>query len=267
MAKDDKLFKDKEDLDHGVGAEVERTMSEDPLLRLLTDRKNLQLVGLVITAVACGWYIYAAIQEQALASRRMAADTFSSVRQQYAQLVNLEERLQKVQQGSDGNVEVEKAELEVKLGEARAKLEEILKSMADSGSEYEKMANLYRASADLKMNDLSVAKAHLLKFEQNKIENDPSNDDFLTEIAILMLARQLLDQQEGDSDARQMLSTLVKNGRYVSASAAYSLALVSRTEQQKKEAFAVISEFISRHPEQVELLDAELKSVVVETAG
>jgi predicted ribosome quality control (RQC) complex YloA/Tae2 family protein len=242
-------------------------MSEDPLLRLLTDRKNLQLLGLVIAAVACGWYIYAAIQEQALASRRLVADTFSSVRQQYAQLVDIESKLQRVEQNAEANVEVEKAELEVKLGEARAKLEEILKSMADSGAEYEKIANLYRASADLKMDNLSVAKAHLLKFEQSKIQNSSSKNDFLTEVAMLMLARQLLDQQDGDSEARQMLSALVKNGRYVNASAAYSLALVSKTDQQKKEAFAVISEFISKHPEQAELLDAELKSVVVATAG
>ncbi len=248
--------------DRGVNHEVELTLSEDPLLRFFSKPKNCQYLLLAILAVACSWYIYSAIREQALVSRRLAADAFSNVREEYSKLSELQQSLQKA---SQEGAEAETASLEVDLGESRARFEEILKSMADSGNEYKRIADLYRAVADREMGDASAAKVHLLKFDQDKIQAGDSQN-FYTEMAVLMLARQLLEQPDSLAEARKLLSELISSGRYVNASAAYSLALISSSEQEKKEAFSVISEYISRHPEQAELLEAELKSVVVEVS-
>jgi hypothetical protein len=239
---------------------------KDPLAQYLLN--NWRQVLLTICAVAAAWFVVGRFRDTALARRQESSLLFSTARDSYAELMQVQAQLDQAQAAlakpaaTPANVDTTKAEIE-RLTKEKAdttqKLREQLKNLDDARPPYDTLGKLYKGLLAAANNDAAEAKSSLAQFEKwRDFGSVGSEGRFVGELGALAYARWQLDQPEGVSAGRTLLQDLTNEAEIVGAAAAASLAQSSLTPEEKQQALPVVKAFVAKHPEQAELLKDDL---------
>ncbi len=236
---------------------MRRTVLEDPLAKFV-NKNWLQIIGVLIV-VAVVYFGY--VQFMSAYQTRMsgAADLYRKVREEYAALT--ETRASAVKE-TDAK---KKEELTKSTQESSRKLSESIRALGDASYPYSEIARIYQALVLITVPpggaltaDVKAARQVLqpLNWEQEKTG---SPKRLLAELRALLLGRTLLDDPSTIAEGRSMLKTLAQRGAVVHTAAALSLSQIASTDEEKKEAKAVLESLRSQHVEQGEVIDSELQ--------
>jgi len=232
-----------------------RAKDEDPVVKFIATHWREMLISVVV--VLGGYYVYNRYQTTQYESKVSAADLLVKAQESVDEVTVVKQRLQIIESNPADKTKPEEVEnLKKRLLEAESKLSQRITALGDLSGEYGALSSYYQIVAALKENKLEDAQKILTTVLGQGESN--SDTDFVTELAELMVARAALDTDQGQAKARAALMSLAKNSRFIHAAAAVTLARISRTDQEKKEALDVLNEIKANHPEQTDLLTEEI---------
>jgi menaquinone-dependent protoporphyrinogen IX oxidase len=245
---------------------IARTIKDDPLIRFLGKWGGQILVAaLVVGAVA---YAKWQFDEARVSEVKRAADLFAGVRSQYSELLALQNErdqaraeLAALPAGDDKKkteVESKIKKIETDFNDRLKPLEQALLSLGDVREPYNNFVPLYSALVAQLKGDTNAAKHSLNASSWQEISDTNSSERLVAELKSLYLGRLLLDDSGSVTQGRRMLLDLANQGAFVYVSAAFTLARVAQSAEEKKEVRAAIEGLLQRHPEQRELLQPEL---------
>ena len=247
-----------------------QTAAEDPLFRFLNT--HWKQVLLVVGALFAGYFGNQAFQETYRNSMKRAAELFSGLQTQVAQIKSQRDAIvglskeQQIKQADSKASEEDKKQAQKKLDDAQAELkqmqdraQEMIVALADTRDPYDKLAQLYRAELAASGGDAKSALGYLQgasAWQDLKIED---RGRFFAESAAFNLSAMLLDQGEGRTKAFELLQQLSDQGSYLAVSAAQRLAQVASSAEERNTALSALQKVMERFPENSALLEPELQ--------
>lgn len=230
---------------------IQQTIAEDPLFTFL--QKWWRQIAVVVLAVALGYYFRESFQENYERSMRRSADTFSKVRAEYEQVLNLHQQL-------PDNIE-EDSEAAKTFTEAKERLMLTIASLGDAREPYQTLSGLYRALVALEIEGDTEATSRLQTLAAEiKQKGDESLVPF-ADLALFAAARSGLDDADSRSAAIGQLTELAKSSAVVDVAAGVTLARVADTPEQRAEARQILEEILRRSPEQADIVEPVVNSL------
>jgi hypothetical protein len=249
---------------------LEQRVVEDPLLRFVSNYWKQIIV--VLAAAAVILWVKNVFETTHTEAMRSSADAYSTVQDEFASLLSLQADLAKAKQTAaqkpasdakdaktDPNAEVEKVSQQFK--EAKEKLGKSIEALSFAKAPYSSMSKLYAGLSASLDRDAAGARSALGDLVLTENSAAKQSQDLIHELATIVLARTLVDDEKGYSEGRALLKLLTKNGDGVGVSAAISLARVSNTDAEKKEATEILTDLQNRAPEQNALIEKELQAL------
>lgn len=242
-----------------------QTMKDDPLFLFL--KKWWQQAIFVAAAIVLGVYAKSAFEDTYRAEQGRSADLFIALQSRFDELPALETAFAKAQaeeaKAGDKKDDAAKktAAALAALDQSKAQIESLLSSLADTKEPYTGLAQLYRGALAARSGDLNAAATNLSSDAWTKVSDTQSSERFYAELGALVLARAQLDQETLVASARASLRALAEQGAYFDIAAGLALASASQTDEEKREASAVLEKIIDRSPEQAEALTTALDRV------
>lgn len=235
---------------------IAQSLKEDPVLRFL--KNHFREIAVVIAAVVAVSVARDRFQATRAASLDEGAKLYSAVSEDlksYRQiLTDLREKEQTPPTDKSKQEEYDKSlqELKTKRDQAATLLNDRLTALADQREPYRDFAPLYRALMATAEGKDQAGFSFSDGWEQAE-----GAERMIQESGALERARLLLDSSN-PSQGRALLTVLAERGQYVAVPAAASLARSSQDAAERAESRAVIEKIQQQHPEQQELLSAEL---------
>ncbi|WKZ56413.1 MAG: hypothetical protein QY326_06685 [Bdellovibrionota bacterium] len=234
-----------DDLDRRNDA-LQRALVEDPLVRFV--QKRWRALAVVVLFIAAGIYVRNAFVETHEAALRSSGDLFAKIRTEYgliqAQRAQLTELA--MDQSEEGKKKLEAQQNQIK--DAEAGLVNALATLSDSKEPYASVALLYKA--------LMQAEPSTAAPSENLAPDNPRL--LLVELALLLEAKRLLDHPEQRAEGQAKLQELARSARFVHAVAAISYAHVAESSEERTTARNLLDGVRVMHPEQSDLISAEL---------
>lgn len=249
---------------------IAEALNEDPLFRFLSEywKQVLLIVGAVFVFI----YGKGVYQDTYTSSMRHAGDLFASLRSEYAKYEGLVQEHKKLASAApeveeaanevegDAKKDAQKlAEVKENLSAAEERVQELIKYLSESRPPYTSISKIYAGLVARQKGELGELRAALSGFDWMGVSESNSVERFYSEVAALVMARALVDDEESYQKSRGLLAELAKDGEHVDVSAALTLARISLTEDEKSQARGVLESVVSNHPEQAALLESELK--------
>lgn len=237
-------------------------LEEDPLLKWLFANYHYFLYA--ILAVVAANYIVNTFRASKESEMRQAADAFSTVREEFDRysalqltVSGLKAKPDASKEGSEDAKSLAKSEGELK--QVKDKLNESLNALGDSAPPYDSLAKLYRGLSLIVAGEAVSARQALSDVGDWKALSEGAEQRFFAEHAAAALARALVDQEKSYAEGRTMLKELAERGSFANVSAAITLANISVTPEEKKEALGALEKLKNLHPEQASLVKAEIE--------
>lgn len=222
-----------------------RAAEEDPFVRFVHQHWRQLIVALI--AVAAVTYAVQAFEETRVESLQRAADLFSRAQSEFDRYVTLLQSSESTATTADAdgaatddgapNLRVTQVE------EARARLEQVLASLADAREPYGALAPVYRALLGL-VGEAQVATG-----------GERVEDPFLRELERFVRARAALDNPATAAEGRQMLEELVQRGEVTAPAAIMILERTAQNEEERSQVRALRVALERRLPEVGAVLD------------
>lgn len=137
------------------------------------------------------------------------------------------------------------------------RMQQTLAVLGDSKAPYNKIADLMKLLVAHEKGDVSAMRTALGKYSTESLPKLAGPDRFVAELSLIALGRALLDTPETEAEGRNILIALAKQGQVVGVSAALTISRIASTEDQKKEARALIADLTARNPEQAAALQEQ----------
>jgi hypothetical protein len=243
-------------------------LDEDPIVAFLG--KHWKQMTFMIVLVIGIFYARNLFEETNLRSMHSASNLYAQVRIEFGELSRLERELQLVTlQEAEGD----KDKLEQEIEMYRERLQLSLNALSDAKEPYSSLSNIYSDILSRNIYDIDVADGDMgearagfsnqaLRASDWQGERKGSSKRFFAELSGLVNARSLLDMESSYHEGRQALQALARDGQFVNVTAAIALARVSASAEEKEEARDVIALILSRHPEQTNLLEPEMRRLM-----
>ena len=256
---DDRLYRDP--------ALDQSTPSEDPLVRFLG--KNWRFIVAAVAVYGLVWYGQVVYRQAQSRRAERASEGLARVRESYEQLVSAQESLIAAQRGGakddapkadDAKRATEVNDAQLRRDEARAALDERLKILSDQGGAFERMAAVYDTLSRAAIGEM-VADPELASAKGWIGVNPNDAERALAEARAYLSAKSLLTKPETRQAALSGLTSLAKEGAYLNAAAAISLAAVAVSTEEKGNAREGLRAVRTAHPEQSDLILEETKRI------
>lgn len=239
-------------------------LDEDPLLDWLV--KNYQYILLVIVALVAGNYVVDAFRASRENELRQAGDQYANVREEYEAFAALRREIRQLESKPDAKAEGSDtakkiSETSSKAKESRSKLNEYLTALGDARAPYDKIASLYQALVLIAEGDVAAARTVLSGLPRWEDEDSGSDERFYGELAAVALGRALIDDEKTYPEGRAILRSLTERGTVMNVSAATTLANISVTPEEKKEALESLRRLQDANPEQASLVKPAIDSL------
>ncbi len=233
--------------------------ARDPVAEFLKRQWRQLLVGvLVVFAIV---YVKNTLQESYRRGLSGSADAFYKAQDALENLKTAKKTLKDLEEKTlpTDAAEKEKAEKERETARAdlKAREERLQQSVAvlgDSMAPYNSFADLIKALAARESGDMQGVRSALAKYSPDTFSALKGSDRFIAELSLLALGRALLDAPESEADGKKILNALASKGEWAGVSAALTISRIAETEQEKKDAQALIADLSTRHPEQAAAL-------------
>ena len=221
--------------------EIKERAKEDPFARFLLEGwRQVVTVLLVVVAIV---YIKNSYVKNQEASLEYAADRFAQVRLEL-------DALREAQQAAPAEGAKPEEIKAPKAEDAAKKFNEGLRALEETRAPYNELAPLYAAMGSLLKGETVLA---------GELPAGEGPARLAEELKQLVVARSKLDVPASAAEGRQILERLAAEGSFVGISAALSLARIAQTPDERSKAAALLSRIEEQHPEQVNLVDPELK--------
>lgn len=254
---DDRLYRDP--------ALDQSTPSEDPLVQFLG--KYWRVLVALVALYGLVWYGQIVYRQAQSRRAERASEGLASVRESYEQLISAQESLIAAQRGGAKDdatkADVEKRETELKdaqlrRDEARSSLGERLKILSDQGGAFARMASVYETLSRTAIGEKGADIEQVSATEWNGL-NPNKAERALAEARAYLSAKALLTKPETQQAAVSGLTSLAREGAYLNAAAAISLATVAASAEEKVSARETLKAVRAAHPEQSDLISEETK--------
>ena len=131
--------------------------------------------------------------------------------------------------------------------------------LSDALEPYKKLSALINTLAAKERGDVATLKSLASQYSIDLITKAKGSDRMVAELSALAVARALLDLPDGEKQGSDMLKALAEQGETVGISAALSLARLASSEDEKKQAQALLKNLSEKRPEQAALLKNEIQ--------
>jgi hypothetical protein len=222
---------------------------EDPIATALAKSWQQILGGIAcVFAIWWGYTLYIDANRTRLES---AADVYRSVREDYATLIEQQQKLVAEQDAQ------KKGELSTQLESTKKKLTEKIRVLRDQPEPYANVATLYESFAALRSGDRSPAGMTDALAALSRVPADNAQRLF-AELHALVEIRARLDGDDR-SQARAALKSLAQEGVFVAPTAGITLYR-SANESERAEALDILTALKAKFPESAETIARETKS-------
>jgi len=247
---------------------VSRTIAEDPLFRFLFAWRW----SIIVVAIAFLGALY--IRDTARSSHeegmKRAADIYFDLREEFGEFEQIQGRLVRAQrEGADTKKEEEEiskedrekqlAVIEGELELSKRKLVGKIEALSDQKYPYSQIAVVYEGLLTVQNGDFTAADGYLEKFNWSEISDTGSSERFFTELGAMLLGRALLDNEETYQKGVDTLRALGVGGQFVHIAASLTLSKIASSVEEKNEALALLENILNNQPEQISLLEGEIK--------
>ena len=250
------------------GLTLEQRVVEDPLLSFVANYWKQVIV--VLGAVVIIFWVKNVFETTHTQAMRSSADAYGAVRDEFAALLTLQADLisakQRAAQEADvkedkvvPKTEVEKLEQQFK--ESKEKLGKSVEALAFAKSPYNDISKLYAGLSASLDRDIAGVRSGLGSLVLSDKSSPKDSTDLIRELATVVLARVLVDDEKSYAEGRSLLKLLTKNNDGIAVSAAVSFARISSSEAEKKEAISVLTDLQNRAPEQNAIIEKELQTL------
>ncbi|NLF25502.1 MAG: hypothetical protein GX589_07580 [Deltaproteobacteria bacterium] len=238
---------------------IKRVINEDPLFRFLFKWRRPLVWALVL--VACLAYIQFHLNQSRQENKNRGADLYAEVRKEFLLLERLDKELADKKDESDQ----EKERLTQELKSVKDRLNGKLDALQDQKEPYRKIGQAYRALTAVKTGDPKQFESLMSQLDLDReLASVASEEALYVELPALLLARALLDHEEGVEMGKRTLRTLSQKAKYVRVSAALTLSTIAQSEGERAEALALLQQIQKDLPEQGSLIEHQL--IEMETA-
>jgi hypothetical protein len=243
------------------------TPSEDPLVRFLV--KNWRILVAAVAVYGLVWYGQVVYRQSQSRRAERASEGLARVRESYEQLVSAQESLIAAQRGGakddatkadDAKAVTEVKDAQLRRDEARSSLDERLKILADQGGAFTRMASVYETLSRAAIGEI-VADPELAAAKAWNGVSPDNAERALAEAQAYLSAKVLLIKPETHQAGVSGLTSLAKEGAYLNAAAAISLAAVAVSTEEKEYAREILKSVRAAHPEQSDLISEETKRI------
>ncbi len=237
--------------------------SEDPFSKFIATNWRAALVTIAIALV--GYYFMVSFKDTQLKARVSSSDLFTEAQYSWDELLNLQQSLDSLTQNiatkKPEEISQNKTEIEKKIVETKARFSQQLTALSDVNEPYNKLADLYREINAIRSGDIAAAKNALSNIKDNVGKSTDPRALLSLELAELMLARSLIDNQATYKEGRDILKKLATSGTYAFAIAAVTFSKISNTPDEIKEAKELLDLIASTHPEQLDIIKEQKERV------
>lgn len=137
------------------------------------------------------------------------------------------------------------------------RMQQTLAVLGDSKAPYNKIADLFKLLIAHERGDVSAMRTALGQYSTESLPRLKGADRFVGELSLIALGRALLDTPETGAEGKRILIALAKQGEIVAVSAALTVSRIASTDDEKKEAQALIAELALKNPEQAAALQEQ----------
>lgn len=233
--------------------------AQDPVAEFLKARWRPILVAVLLVFAVL--YIKSSLQESYQRSLSASADAFYKAQDALENLKTAKKALKELEDKTLPTVAAEKEKAEKDREAARTELksreermQQTIVILGDSMAPYSKLADLMKALVARESGDVQAIRGALGKYSPDTFGQLKGSDRFISELSLLALGRALLDSPDTEREGKNILVALAKKGEIAGVSAALTISRIAESEQDKKDAQALITDLAARYPEQAAAL-------------
>lgn len=238
---------------------IAASAQNDPFARWVV--AHWRTIVVVLVAIAAGMLGYSRYMSVNLEKRSSATAVLNGVQNTYKDLVSKEEELVTLRsEESTTSDAAEKEKIKGKVEQAgrevdqlRDKLTLMIDSM-DSNPPYGQLKELYKGLLAARLKDYDKTQAILSGQSWEQTGAPDSSERFVAEMLTFALARALVDSDAHRDFARGRLADLAERGSFAAVQAANALLLISRSDEEKKQADEIVAKLRVKFPAQARFL-------------
>lgn len=241
-------------------SEIEITFVEDPLFRFFKKWQNVIFWALVVI-IAC-YFGYNKYSDIRINEQKSDADLFEEFRPIYANIITLSKDIKQKELEIQKDINKKKDtkgkekdlnELKERLTKSLSEAQSRIKPLATS-KYYSTISKLYSALLKKNAGDQKGFEEDINKIDFNNYKNESNEQSrFYKELASIIIAKAYLDDEMKISNAKELLTNLIKDGKYFNVVAFNTLSIIAKGEEEE-ELKKLKEELLSKAPEQSELL-------------